>query len=90
MHRPLEFCNLEPEEFSFQFHKTERAVHTPSAEQVRQPIHPASLDHWGHFEKGLEPLQEAFRRFEVLPPEPSSRPLPAAGEHPSPRGARRP
>ena len=61
VHRLLEFCRLEPEPACFEFHKTERAVHTPSAEQVRQPINRAGLEQWRHFERWLAPLQEALR-----------------------------
>ena len=36
--RILDFCGLPFEEACLDFHKTERSVRTPSAEQVRQPI----------------------------------------------------
>ena len=64
--RILEFCGLKLEPACFEFHKTERAVHTPSSEQVRQPINRASLDQWRHFEPWLGPLKEALRSFGVL------------------------
>ena len=60
VHRMLEFCKLKPEAACLEFHKTERAVHTPSAEQVRQPINRAGLDQWRHFEPWLGRLQEAL------------------------------
>lgn len=60
VHRIVEFCKLKPEAACFEFHKTERAVNTPSAEQVRQPINRAGLDQWRHFERWLGPLQEAL------------------------------
>lgn len=58
--RILEFCRLSPERACFDFHKTERAVHTPSAEQVRQPINRAGLDQWRRYEQWLGPLREAL------------------------------
>ena len=66
VHRILEFCELKPEPACFEFHKTERAIHTPSAEQVRQPINRAGLDQWRHFEPWLGPLREALIRLDVL------------------------
>ncbi len=38
------------------FHKTERAVRTPSSEQVRQPIFTDGVDHWQRFAGRLSPL----------------------------------
>jgi tetratricopeptide (TPR) repeat protein len=66
VHRILEFCELRPEPACFEFHKTERAVHSPSSEQVRQPINRAGLDQWRHFEPWLGPLKEALMRFDVV------------------------
>jgi tetratricopeptide (TPR) repeat protein len=60
LHRILEFCNLTPEPACFEFHKTERAVHSSSSEQVRQPINLAGIDRWRHFERWLGPLKEAL------------------------------
>ena len=63
--RIVEFCGLAPEPACFEFHNTERAVHTPSAEQVRQPINRAGLDQWRRFEPWLEPLRAALQRLDV-------------------------
>jgi tetratricopeptide (TPR) repeat protein len=60
VHRILDFCKLTPESACLEFHKTARAVHTPSAEQVRQPINRAGIDQWRHFEQWLGPLREAL------------------------------
>jgi hypothetical protein len=38
----LQFCGLEFEPACLEFHATERAVHTPSAAQVRQPLRRAT------------------------------------------------
>ena len=63
--RIVEFCGLAPEPACFEFHKTERAIHTPSAEQVRQPINRAGFDQWRRFEPWLEPLRAALQRLDV-------------------------
>ncbi|QTH22896.1 sulfotransferase [Rhizorhabdus wittichii] len=42
------------------FHATERAVRTPSSEQVRRPIFRDAVDHWQRFEHRLSPLVEAL------------------------------
>ena len=56
----LEFCGLPFEESCLNFHETERAVRTPSSEQVRQPIFTSSLDQWSHFEPYLGTLKAAL------------------------------
>ena len=58
--RILEFCGLPFEEACLAFHKTERSVRTPSAEQVRQPIYKTGLDQWRNFEEHLQPLIDAL------------------------------
>ncbi|MHB1871504.1 MAG: tetratricopeptide repeat-containing sulfotransferase family protein [Steroidobacteraceae bacterium] len=65
LQRIFEFCALEPEPACFQFHKTERAVHTLSAEQVRRPIDRTGLDQWRRFEPWLGPLKDALARCQV-------------------------
>lgn len=42
------------------FHRTRRAVNTPSAEQVRRPINRDGMDHWKHYAAWLGPLEEAL------------------------------
>jgi hypothetical protein len=56
----LDFCGLPFEEACLDFHKTERSVRTPSAEQVRQPIYKTGLDQWRNFEEHLQPLIDAL------------------------------
>jgi len=58
--RILDFCGLAFEDTCLNFHKTERAIRTPSAEQVRQPIYRSGLDQWRNFEQHLDPLKRAL------------------------------
>ena len=58
--RLLDFCGLPFEEGCVRYHQTERSVHTPSAEQVRQPINRRGLQQWRRFEPWLEPLKRAL------------------------------
>lgn len=54
--RLLDFLGLAFDEACVRFHETKRAVHTPSAQQVRRPINRDGLDHWRSYEKWLMPL----------------------------------
>jgi tetratricopeptide (TPR) repeat protein len=63
----LDYCNLPFEEQCLKFYETERAIKTPSSEQVRQPIYKQSVQLWQHYEEyldqlklGLSPLKERF------------------------------
>ena len=56
----LDYCGLEFEEGCLEFHRTERAVRTPSSEQVRQPIYRDSTEEWRAYEAHLEPLKAAL------------------------------
>jgi len=58
--RILDYCGLPFEEACLSFYKTERAVRTPSSEQVRQPIYRGGIDQWKNFESHLGPLKEAL------------------------------
>ncbi len=58
--RMLEFLKLPFETACLDYHKTERDVRTPSAEQVRQPIYKGGLEQWRNFEDHLQPLREAL------------------------------
>ena len=58
--RMLEYCGLEFEQNCVDFHKTKRAVRTPSSEQVRQPIFKSGMDQWKNFELFLDPLKQAL------------------------------
>jgi tetratricopeptide (TPR) repeat protein len=58
--RLLDYCGLEFEEECLRFYETKRAIRTPSAEQVRQPIYTEGLEQWRHYEAHLGPLKEAL------------------------------
>ena len=52
----LGFCGLEFESSCLDSHLTSRRIRTPSANQVRRPIHQASVGRWKHYAPYLEPL----------------------------------
>ena len=58
--RLLDFCGLQFEPACLEFHRTERSVRTPSAQQVRQPIYTEGLEQWRNYERWLDPLKEAL------------------------------
>jgi len=58
--RLLDYCQLPFEQACVDYHKTERAVRTPSSEQVRKPIFKTGLEQWRHFEPHLDPLKMAL------------------------------
>lgn len=56
--RPLlAYLGLEFEEACLRFYENDRAVRTPSAEQVRRPINRSGLEQWKHFECWLDSLK---------------------------------
>ena len=60
VHAILDHCGLLFEPACVEFHKTARAVRTPSSEQVRRPIFRDSLEQWRAYEPWLGPLREAL------------------------------
>jgi tetratricopeptide (TPR) repeat protein len=58
--RMLDYCGLPFDERCLRFWETERAVLTPSAEQVRKPIYRGALEQWKNFEPWLGPLKESL------------------------------
>lgn len=58
--RLLDFCGLDFEPACLEYHRTERSIRTPSAEQVRQPIYRSGLDQWRNFEPWLGPMKDAL------------------------------
>ena len=59
--RMLDFLGLPFEQACLDYHRTVRAVRTPSSEQVRQPIFREGLDQWRQFEHHLGPLQSTLQ-----------------------------
>ena len=60
----LAFCGLEFEPGCLEFHLSNRRVRTPSASQVRQPLHQSSVGRWMNYAPYLEPLVDAIGDFE--------------------------
>jgi hypothetical protein len=58
--RMLDYCGLPFEERCLRFWETDRAVLTPSAEQVRKPIYRGALEQWKNFEPWLGELKESL------------------------------
>ncbi len=58
--RLLDYCGLPFEEGCLRFFETDRAIRTPSSEQVRQPIYREAVDQWRHYETWLDPLKDAL------------------------------
>jgi tetratricopeptide (TPR) repeat protein len=56
----LEYCGLDFEPGCLEFYNTERAVRTPSAQQVRRPIYKDAADEWRQYEAHLGPLKDAL------------------------------
>lgn len=66
----LDYCGVEFEPACLAFHQTERAVRTPSSEQVRQPIYRDGTEAWKPFSDHLDPLREALGAVIDCYPEP--------------------
>jgi hypothetical protein len=58
--RMLDYLGLPFDPACLRFWETERAVRTPSSEQVRRPISREGIDAWRAFEPWLGPLKEAL------------------------------
>ena len=56
----LDACGLPFEEACLRFHETERAVRTPSSEQVRRPIFRDGVEGWQGFAPWLGPLEASL------------------------------
>lgn len=56
----LGFLGLSFEPQVLEFHRQERLVLTPSAQQVRRPIYRTSVDAWRRYGDGLRPLMSAL------------------------------
>ena len=58
--RILDYCELPFEQSCVDYHKTDRAVRTPSSEQVRQPIYKTGMNQWQRYDEFLDPLRESL------------------------------
>ena len=82
----LAACGLDFDPACLEFHKTERAVRTPSSEQVRRPIYRDATDEWRRYEAHLQPLKAALGAvLDAYPEAPQSHPLPKEDRSSSPR-----
>jgi hypothetical protein len=59
----LDYSGLEFEPACLSFYETDRAVRTPSSEQVRRPIYRDATEEWIPYEPHLGPLKEALGPF---------------------------
>tara|TARA_B100000963_G_C22610915_1_gene664811 strand:- start:95 stop:2044 length:1950 start_codon:yes stop_codon:yes gene_type:complete len=57
----LDYCSLDFEQNCVDFYKSKRAVKTPSAEQVRQPIYTSGMDYWKNYEPFLSELKNNLK-----------------------------
>jgi tetratricopeptide (TPR) repeat protein len=58
--RLLAYLGLPPHPGCLRFHETQRAVYTPSSQQVRSPINRKGLDHWRNYEPWLRELKDSI------------------------------
>ncbi len=58
--RLIDYCGLPFEAGCLRYWETERAIQTPSSEQVRQPIFKTAVEQWRNYEPWLGPMKEAF------------------------------
>ncbi|PLW83873.1 hypothetical protein CWI75_00485 [Kineobactrum sediminis] len=58
--RMLAFIGVPFEESCLHYYETERAVRTPSSEQVRKPIYRDAVEQWRNYAPWLEPLRKIF------------------------------
>lgn len=69
----LEHCGLDFEPACLAFYETERAVRTPSSEQVRQPIYRAATKEWQAYEPHFDELKGALGEvLDSYPDEPAA------------------
>lgn len=58
----LDYCNVNFEPQCLTFWQTERAVQTPSSEQVRQPIYQHAAEQWRNYAPWLGEMQTIFAK----------------------------
>lgn len=61
----LQYCGLTFEDACLSFHLNDRAVATPSSEQVRQPLYSDALEHWKNYEAFLAPLKQTIEKHDL-------------------------
>jgi tetratricopeptide (TPR) repeat protein len=66
----IAYCELPFEDAVLRPHESDRAVRTPSAEQVRQPISDKSMNDWKPYEPYLQPLKNALGNVLTAYPDP--------------------
>lgn len=66
--RLLDYLGVPFEAACLNFWQNERAVQTPSAEQVRRPINRDGMDRWRHYDEWLGPLHEALGAYATIYP----------------------
>jgi hypothetical protein len=60
IHKIIDHCGLDWDERCLHFYTTDRDVHTPSYDQVRQPLYRKSVGRWKHYEHELAPFVSAL------------------------------
>ena len=58
--RMIEYCGVPFEEGCLRYWETERAIQTPSSEQVRQPIFSSAVAQWKNYAPWLGEMRDAF------------------------------
>jgi tetratricopeptide (TPR) repeat protein len=70
--RLLDYLELPFDDACLRFFENKRAVHTPSSEQVRQPIYRDGMNRWLQYEPWLGPLKDALgpvlEQYPAVPP----------------------
>lgn len=69
--RLLAYLGVPFDEACLHFHENPRPVHTPSAQQVREPINRHGLERWRNYEPWLAPLKHALGQITVDDSEPA-------------------
>jgi predicted Zn-dependent protease len=58
--RILAHCGLEYDPACLAFHRSRRAINTPSSEQVRQPLFREGISQWRNYDPWLDPLRKTL------------------------------
>lgn len=65
--RLIAYCDIPFEAGCLRYWETERAIQTPSSEQVRQPIFQSGVDQWTNYAPWLGPMRDKFAQYGLLP-----------------------